>query len=83
MISIVRPYVFHTPENRFNIGITNRIVMDNDRISLHSQSCGQNQQNSNFRKNQKVRRRSEKCSNFRNFPDFSEDLTTLGVTDNT
>jgi hypothetical protein len=35
MISIVRPYVFHKPENRFNIGITNRIVMDNDRISLH------------------------------------------------
>jgi hypothetical protein len=28
-------------------------------------------------KNQKVRRKSEKWSNFRNFPDFSEDLATL------
>jgi hypothetical protein len=27
-------------ENRFNIGICNSIVMDNDRISFHEQSCG-------------------------------------------
>ncbi len=30
-----------------------------------------------IRKNQKVRKKSEICSNFRNFPYFSEDLATL------
>ena len=35
------------------------------------------QRSSKFSKNQKVRRKSEKCSNFRNVPDFSEDLVTL------
>ncbi len=31
----------------------------------------------NIRKNQKVRKKSEICSNFTNFPYFSEDLATL------
>jgi hypothetical protein len=36
-----------------------------------------NKKSSKFRQNQKIRRKSEKCLNFRNFPCFSEDLATL------
>ena len=35
-----------------------------------------------IRKNQNVRKKSERCSNFRNFPDFSEDLATLDLSEN-
>jgi hypothetical protein len=54
--------------------------MDNDRISFHWQSCGLKiKKVQNSEKNQKVRRKSEKYSNFRDFPDFSEDLAILDI----
>ena len=78
-------YIYNTNLLWFNWASTaklgSEIVSNSEKIRRKYKNQEKSEYGTKIKRNQKIRRNSERTSNFRNFPYFSEHLATLGWMD--